>query len=885
MKLHFLSAHQKIGHMRKSLGRADGTSRAYPLAGQITTYEENFDIAVGGVNEYRDILARHALIGHALYKGLFTRPLVSESRRGMSDKNAKTELLVLDIDGLELDSIKALLGAKGKDVEAVAEMVIDLLPAALQDVSYVALASASFGLKDKEVSVHIHFLLEEPVAHRALKDWLISLNYTQQAIFERLKLTGSKMQLKSVVDPCLAEPSRIVYITAPEFGPRLTNPFKGHDHERIIAVTKKKPLLDLNDELSRLSEKQGIVDARKGDHLKELQKKAGVDIKKLQTTRMNVGGNVKSVVTNPPPMRLDYAYDDAEFVRYNLSGKTGAAHWVAKSCPEVVQCFIPDEPSFLFRAADAQSYAEHVEKYGGTFERVVDKESGIVREVTRSMYQARGSDQFISLEYDQKNDEIVELEEHGRGDTAANWLKHYGYIVPDPVPPVYLVMEPSEQRTIYNEGDKSYINRFEPTQFMKSQELAHNAYSLRYGNAWLIHHEAPIICEIILNMLGDDLDCFEHFTNWLAYIFQSRSKADTAWLIHGLEGTGKGLFFKAVVQKLFGPKYAVQNTLQGIADDPFNGWLEDVMVLMVDEFNMKGGSSMTKTASLLKNMITEPTIMLRKMQQQQRSVTQRVNMIFATNDLDAMSVSDRRRYNMAPRQQRMLEARLPQIKKYRDQYDALIAAELAPFAAALRSFKVNRGKASSILENAARIETQKAGMNAVDSFFESITKGDFSSFIEILDRPLSNLEPKEMNQLMRVRTFLTACLGHVNTGKPCYLHKDDLRSLYGYLANKETSNNAFGRMMNSHQLTVRRTMEPVGATTKLSTRPSCIETTWTYDDEEVLTHLKAHNRALPGQTVESITKPETQEELRERLRAESEAVLAQGEPNTHQKSW
>lgn len=842
MKLHFVSAHSKIGPLRKTIGLADGSSRSYPLAAKLTSHEAELNVEEEGLEGYRSLILENAKYGRALYKGLFTRPLVYESRRNMVDQDARTSFLVLDVDGLKLKGdVKERY--RTSDVRDVAESVIEMLPTSLHGVSYMAMASSSFGLNQDEVSVHIHFLLKNPVSHRALKDWLTSLNYSQMDIYQRLKLTKTKTRLKSVIDPCLAEPSRLIYVAPPSFGPKQPNPF-ANDDERFVVVDKDEPLLNLDPLLESIHDRMDAINQIRDTKIKELQQEAGITRHKPKFTRINVDGRPMNVMANPPPVRMEFAYEDSEFVRYNVGGSKNNAYWVARSNPEVVRCFVPDEPAFMFKSADPEAYAKHVERYGEAYEEVKDEE-GVYRKVQRSMFIDQTSDSYITMEYDRENDEIVELNERRNAQVAEEWLKHYGQLVPDPVPAAHITLDPNREETKFSIGDKDYINRFKPSIYMREKTEHPYPETLTYGNAWMLHYECPVVSEIILNMLGDDMDCFEHFINWMAFIMQKRDKTQTAWLVHGTEGTGKGLLFKAVLRPLIGQQYVAQNTLQGIADDQFNGWMEDLMLLMVDEFNMRGAASLTKAASLLKTRITEPTMMLRKMQQQQREVTQRLNFIFATNDLDAMPVSDKRRYNIAPRQQRDLETRLGYIKAHREHTDGLIKGELHAFATYLRSFKIDMNQASSILMNQARIDTQKAGMSATDSFFSSLRDGDFGSFIGILDKSAANLEPKEFAQLTRVKTFLTANLEHVNTGKPCYLLPEDLRMLYSYLAGKEISDNALSRMLSTHDVEKKRKSHPVGAHKALPSRPRCVEVTWTYSDLDILEEIREANGALP----------------------------------------
>jgi hypothetical protein len=879
MKLNFVSAHSKIGPMRKTIGLADGSSRSYPLAAKLTSYEAEIDVTEVGLEGYRALLVENAKYGRALYKGLFVRPLAHESRRNMTDPDARTEFLVLDVDGLRIEG-ELKKHYRPADVRNVAESVIEMLPDALHDVSYMAMASSSFGLNQDEVSVHIHFLLENPVSHRALKEWLTSLNYSQIEIHSRLKLTKTKTRLKSVIDPCLAEPARLIYIAPPSFGPKRQNPF-ANDDERFVIVEKDRKLLNLDPLLESIHDRMDAIISIRDAKIKELQQEAGIVRHKPKFTRINVDGHPVNVMSNPPSVRMEFAYEDDEFVRYNVGGSKNNAYWIARSNPEVVRCFVPDEPTFLFKSADPEAYAKHLEKYGEAYEEVKD-EDGIVRKVQRSMFIDQTTDAYVTMEYDRDHDEIVEVNERRNSQVAEEWLKHYGQLVPDPVPAAHIILDPNRMETKFAIGDKDYINRFKPSMYMRDTSEHVYPETLTYGNAWMLSLECPVISEIILNMLGDDMDCFEHFINWLAFIMQKRDKTQTAWLVHGTEGTGKGLLFKAVLRPLIGQQYVAQNTLQGIADDQFNGWMEDVMLLMVDEFNMRGTSSLTKAASLLKTRITEPTMMIRKMQQQQREVVQRLNFIFATNDLDAMPVTDKRRYNIAPRQMRELEARLGYVKSHRESTDTLIKGELAKFATYLRSFTVDTHQSGSIIMNQARVETQKAGMSASDSFFAALRDGDFSVFIGILDKSAANLEPREFAQLTRVKTFLTANLEHVNTGKTCYLLPEDLRMLYSYLAGKEISENALSRMLATHDVNERkRKSRPVGSPKSLPSRPRCIGVCWAYDDKEILEAIREANCVVPSNVASIDPNKRTSEDF-DRAMAEAQAELeSSAEPDIY----
>ncbi len=876
MKLHFISAHKRIGPLRKSFGLSDGSSRSYPLAGKLTTHVEEVDVSAEGLREYKKLLVNHAANGHALMKGLFKKELNNESRRGMADKEQKTNLLVLDIDGVSLPDFK-----KGQaspyDVQRAAEGVIRMLPTALQDVSYIALGSSSFGMKDDVVSVHLHFFLEKPIEHRIMKDWLRSLNYTQESIYEKLELTPAKLAVKSIVDPCLAEASRIIYIAPPHFGEGASNPFT-HDEQRVLLVEKHKPLLDMTPLIDNMSKCSAIIEQRKSEKLGNLQRALGISKRKRKYSKVCTSAGDVHVLQDPEPATLTMAYFNDDFVAYNVGAGDSNAYIVRRDNPEIVTCFKPDEPSFLFREADPQAYAIHIEKFGEQYEEKVDEVTGEVVQVRRMMFTDRLTDTCNTIEYDANKDTILELIEQNPA-TAADYMRYHGQVVPDPIPPYYLVNDPQNKETFYVNDGKNIINRFRPTKYMECEKESPFPEA-RFGLAWQISVDCPLISEIILHMLGDDMECFERFINWFAFIYQTRKKTKTAWLLQGTEGTGKGLFYHAVVRPIFGEAYSKQALLQVIADDQYNGWMEDCLFMMVDEFDMKATGSLKRTASMLKNAITEPTMMIRHMKRVSKDTKQHMNFIMGTNEFDSLAISDKRRFNITPRQKRMLNARkrTAPLLVFRKEYDNLIATELEDFCAFLRDFEVKESLVSSIYESEARTEALKMGQNSAERFFHNLQKGDFASFVWLLDKQDGSVSDRELPQLRRVKDFIRANLDHVNHPRACYLHKDDLRTLYSFLAGHQISENAFGRMLGNHEFVTKRETKPVGALKPLVTRPRCIEVRWVYEDLEALKLLKASN--VPLASVTPIKQPQISDEEMQQRMAEAEKLLTTSNGDT-----
>ena len=150
MKITFLKAKKRLAKEITKQG-----SKPYPLVKNFTSTEEEISIDKKGFNKLFRALCTAAEDGACMHKGPLKRPIVDESRAFLSDRAQATELLVIDIDGLR--------AVPGASIEAMAEQIVLQLPKIFQNVSYIAQASASLGIKKDTVSLHLFFLMDMPV--------------------------------------------------------------------------------------------------------------------------------------------------------------------------------------------------------------------------------------------------------------------------------------------------------------------------------------------------------------------------------------------------------------------------------------------------------------------------------------------------------------------------------------------------------------------------------------------------------------------------------------------------------------------------------------------------------------------------------------------------
>ena len=186
-----------------------------------------------------------------------------------------------------------------------------------------------------------------------------------------------------------------------------------------------------------------------------------------------------------------------------------------------------------------------------------------------------------------------------------------------------------------------------------------NVPTLTYGTAVEFVETVPNISNLIKHILGDGVTEFEHFINWLAYIYQKKSKTMTAWIFTGVPGTGKGLFVHKVLKTLFCEQQAPMRSLEHI-EEHFNLYMRTALFLVVDEFRMASSGSVGKMADKLKHQITEPNLTIRAMRTNQIELPSYCNFLFLTNRADAVKIEEGdRRYNVGPRQEQRLEYAYP----------------------------------------------------------------------------------------------------------------------------------------------------------------------------------------------------------------------------------
>ena len=818
MQLTFLSASNSLP-LSKTFTATE--SKAYPLVTEVDSHH----IDVQNISEVFDAIKDQSLQGRCLLKGDLKKQLVNESRKGKSDRNSYTQLLVLDVDGLKLDLPIPDKQLTSVHVKLVADSIIAALPEPLQSVSYIAQASASFGRKQTRVSLHIFFMLYVPIPPTTIKLWLINANHASELFEQQIDLSVNGQSLKYPLDISVWSNSKLIFIAPPVFTKGAVNPFVDND-ERMVYVEKDYDTIDLGPLMNGISKEVNFEQAKKKKD--KLRAQAGMSKKSENIRIATVNYHNEEILINPDKVTITIASTDyLPWVCCNINGGDSGAYYFNIESPTYMYNF-KDEPIFEIEKADKDFYLsifdmfdEEIEKRGKAQMPVV------VRDFNTDIYYCG----LFNPNLNQFNDQypLTPLAKT----SVDSFMMSHGRTPPPFIPDANVNFDPTQETDAINLESVPYsINMYRKTDYMLEPKK-HKA--LQLGTGIELRKSCPLIYTLTHHILGNGDEEFERFINWLAYIYQTRRKAMTAWVLTGVPGTGKGLFYSKILRPLFGESYVPTRTLQNI-EEQFNSYMRKALFLIVDEFHMASAQQgLIKIADKLKNQITENTLTIRAMRANQVEVPNYTNFIFLTNRSDAVKIEEGdRRYNIAPRQEQKLDDAHPEVLDNIDN----IEKELHKFAGALKSYRVDARMVRTCIVNDAKTEMRLISMSVFDEFCEALKVGNLVYFCDVLQIEVSNLmgSGEVMSAQRHVKSWIAAA-GVIDQKE--IIPSEVLRVVFHALTEQTPRLNA-----KEFRKRLDRNGVPWGRTNKRRGREIMWDVTKTQRDELIETYFEQQDKAL-----------------------------------------
>jgi hypothetical protein len=720
-----------------SLSNGALTKTPYPFVWEFSSVHEQ----VTTLAQMHKLLVDHAALGHCLLKGSIAKPLVKESRAGSTTTGSMTEFIVLDLDGLDCPSVDVLLASLG-----------------LSDVSHIIQWSASYGIENKLLRCHIFMLLDRPYAAPLLKQWLIQLNHDTPMLNMGLKLTKTNNAISWPLDISACQNDKLIYIAPPRLK-GIRDPLA--KQPRIQIVKRGKDVLTIGTAINSTEKNRDLTDKR----LAQLRENAGLPKRKI-TYRMH---GTTEVMVKPDSATITETKSERGFVYFNLNGGDSWAYYHPESNPDYIYNF-KGEPAYMTK--------ELLPDYWASLHDNINKavnSKGL-------MYLAfcdRATGAYWRGSYDQTND-VLDLHIAKNATQLRDFTKQVGAPLGDFIPEWDITFDPRDNVRV--DPVNRTVNQFTPSHYMRQVAKPVTAVP-------------KTILKIISHALGDDPRIVEHFINWLAFILIERDRTKTAWVLHGVPGTGKGLLANEILRPIFGPGQTAMRRMEEL-NEPYNQFMRNSLLVFVDEVQTKALHNERGVMAKLKNFITEEFVPIRQMYANAIEARNYSNWIFNSNMPDPVAIDKNdRRFNVGKYQATRLAIT--------DKEIAQIPKELQQFHDYLLSYPMNRDKAMAVLDSADRAVMISISENAVDTVSSAIIDGRFGFLIEQLPTDDKHkADARSFNRVEDYRSVLMAWHARADpTSGACSVGREELRIVFDYtVGNMPETPNKFTSLLKHHRI-------------------------------------------------------------------------------------
>lgn len=695
MKITFLEAKKPLTKSYSLSEQNELLKSNYPMLSRFTTHSHE----VSSLNEFYARIVEHAKLNHCLLKGNTNVPLVNEPRAGSTSSDATTLWACWDFDKAPYDSVE----------EALAEIRTANQSSPFDEVSYIVQYSASHGLPGTVgLNCHVFMILSAAVPAPYLKAWLMSLNLKCSSLTAGVALSASHATLSYPLDITTCQNDKLLYIAPPVLSAALVKHLgkaRFNEANRFQLVIKKHQALPV-DRIANID--LHTMRQLAHTHKNELRKADGYSAMR-SLPKMEAGSYT---IVNPGDAVQTGIRVGEHYTHMNLNGGDSWSYYHSNDDFEYLYCFKHEDEKFRMREILPHYYA------------------GL--ETARKAFNAAPTetgDQILAFcdfksasywrgKWNEGTQELVLAQAH----TSAmlnDYLLEHGKRELDFVPSWDIRFDPTSSTRVDVLGKT--VNTYVPSEFMRLEYTkAGPAATAKLRTA------CPRTLEVMAHTLNTTVDSelFEYWLNWWAVVYQTRSKTITAWLIAGDEGTGKGTIVNHIITPTLGASN-VKHRDGAVLEDGFNSWLEDSIVVFINEINIAASTMSRKIKETLKHWITEPTIPIREMRRTQYEAKSYLNLIMFTNNKESLQISEGdRRYNITEYQATKIV--------YDDEDVAAIRAENAAWVSYIMSRPMCRNTASVNIKTEARqalIETTRTSNEEVTV---QLMKGSLNYFLGMM---------------------------------------------------------------------------------------------------------------------------------------------------------
>lgn len=676
--INFLAAELTLGKSFWLDSQGELCKSSYPNVRDFTSTT----VQCNSLKEFHTALVKHAAKGMCLLKGNLQKPLHKESRAGSTKSDDPTRWICLDLDGAPFDTPQQFMASVPE----------------FKDVAHVIQYSASYGINgNKKLSCHIFMFLDQAVPAVNIKTWLMDKNLSD-GLRKGITLSRVGATLHWPLDITACQNDKLLYIAPPTLSKGVTSTLK--DSERIQFVPGKHLVLAAK----HLQSKRTL------EQVKEESKKLRDDLRKaanlppLRSGTKWVGE--LEIQSKPGVASITGRKEERGFVYFNLNGGDSWSYYHPVGNPEFIRCFKDQDISYLTKELLPDYY----------------KDQRITQRIQQSQPTEGGE---LVLAFRDKRtaqywngtwtEETQTLDLHpAKSELQLNhWMQGH-QLPPFEVIPVWTMDFNPQSTTIIDEHAKT-INTYVPTPYFRQT-----------FNPKVTLDDCPLIKRFMLHAIsgGEEDETFEHWLNWLAVIFQLKVKPKTAWILHGTEGTGKGVIVSRVLTPLLGAQYVQQKRASEL-EEKFTGWLEKALIAFIDEIEVSASMRKDTISGDLRSFITEDVVTMRHMNRAAVQTQNYTGFIFSSNKTAPVVIdSGDRRYNVGFFQKQRLQITQREL-------DVDLPKELPAFMSYIMTRNTDVQAAGQALKNQAHKDLVEGNKTSADITAGQLANGDLMALWEM----------------------------------------------------------------------------------------------------------------------------------------------------------
>lgn len=551
------------------------------------------------------------------------------------------------------------------------------------------------------------------------------------ALSHAIEPTVTGHALRYPLDITTCQNDKLLYIAPPVLQPPLTDPLH---NKRITLVKKTKHLLTL----PTLKTSTEALEQR----IRKLLKPQGKAVYRGE------------VLTNPSKAIVTGMRSARGFTYLNLNGGDSWGYYYPEDNIEVLYNF-KGEPPVLLKALDPEFYAQQKPQHPDAH--------WVFRDQTSDTYYTAEGMTFWPVSSKEKLQDFRRL---------------HGLETQEPIPIWTLEFLPTSLETIIPQ--KQWMNTFRATEYLVKRPDPPAAL--------------PPVADKIISHLTTDTQTKDHMLNWLAALIQTRDKIGTCWLLHGVQGTGKGLLFHKILAPILGIDYCRLVEQNTILDDK-NAFREQALLIMIDEVKAEKSTG-DQFLNRVKTMVTESHTAIRRMFKVATHTRVYDNLILTSNQQNPLPLEESdRRVNVTPRVETPLEISIEEIMELED---PKTTQQVAQF---FLHYPMDMKVARTVLRNTERAVSILDAASGVEAVCMAIRNGDLEYFVNQL-KP-HNEFASSTAWYQAYDRIIRGIIPH--TGKPVKIARKDVTAIFTYLLGPETPQTPakFSQLLGRHGIRVK----------------------------------------------------------------------------------